>query len=69
MYSSFEISTNSNIDKWKSSGVYDPDDATLEVVDYTETKSDGTVVVHKPRRTLASQNGKLNVRLTFCLLK
>ena len=61
MYSSFETSTGSNIAKWKSSGVYDKDNGTLEAVNTLK----GAV----PRLTIASQNGKLNVGFSLNMLK
>ena len=61
MYSSFETSTGSNITKWKSSCVYDKDNGTLEAVN--------TLKGAAPRLTIASQNGKLNVRFTLNMLK
>ena len=62
MFSSFEtlISSN-NITKWKSSGVYDKDDSSLEAVNGNKGEA--------PRLTVASQNGKINVRFYNCMLK
>ena len=59
MFSSIETSTGSNITKWKSSGVYDKDDFSLDAVN--------TASGSAPRLTIASQNGKLNIR--FNMLK
>ena len=61
LFSYFETSTGSNINKWKSSGVYDKDDSSLEAVNSGKGKA--------PRLTTASQNGKLNVRSDKSMLK
>ena len=61
MYSSFETSTGSNIAKWKSSGIYDKDDSTLEAVK--------TLKGAAPRLITANQNGELNVRFNKNMLK
>ena len=61
MHSSFETSTGPNIAKWKSSGVYDKDNGTLEAAK--------TLKGAAPRLTIATQNGKLNVRFSRNMLE
>ena len=60
-FSSLETLTGSNITKWKSSGIYDKDDSTLEAVN--------TICGSAPRLRIASENGKLNVRFNKKMLK